>query len=46
MECPHWLLRDWRDLSFSHSEFEYQLGVLERDLDRDLLLTVRHLDLG
>lgn len=46
VECPHCLLGDWRDLSFSHSEWECQLGVLERDLDGDRLLTVQHLDLG
>lgn len=42
---PTLAVGDWKDLSSSHSEFEYQLSVLERDLDRDLLLTVHILTL-
>ena len=39
-------VQDWRALHVLHLEFESQLGVLERVLDGDLLLTVQHLDLG
>lgn len=45
VEQPYYLLQDWRALPCLSLEFECQLGVLERVLDGNLLLTVQHLDL-